>query len=105
MARSSRSEIDGARLASDNNPMEFLGRVKNGVIVLEGGPQLPEGTPVTVLCDNSRMPRKSSRKKRVRLPLVRSKHPGTLDLTNEHIAQILQEEDVRTYAKFFRKDA
>jgi hypothetical protein len=41
--------------------------------------------------------------KRVQFPLVRSDHPGTLDLTNERIAEILDEEEVARYSKFFMK--
>jgi hypothetical protein len=83
--------------------MEIPGRVQNGVVVLEGQTTLPDGTPVTVLYPRVRIWRKPGKKKRVKLPLVPSKHPGALSLTNERIAEILEEEDVRTYARFFVK--
>jgi hypothetical protein len=40
---------------------------------------------------------------RVRLPLVRSKHPETLDLDNERIAEILEAEEVANFARFFKQ--
>jgi hypothetical protein len=70
-------------------------------VVLQEGAALPEGTPVTVLCHKVRIRHKAGKNKQVKLPLVRSKHPGTLNLTNERMAEILQEEDVRAYSKFF----
>lgn len=73
--------------------MEIPGRVQDGVVVLEGGVVLPEGTAVTVSCDWVRIWRKPGNKKRVKLPLIDSKHPGTLHLTGERIAEILDEED------------
>jgi hypothetical protein len=77
--------------------MEIAGRVQSGVIVLESGAVLPEGTPVTVLCDRLRIWHKPGKKKRVAFPLVRSKHPGTLQLTNNRIAEILQKEDLASF--------
>jgi hypothetical protein len=77
--------------------MVIPGRVENGVVVLEGGAKLPEGTAVTVLSSGLRIWRKPGKKKRVRFPLVRSKHPGTLDLDNDRIAEILDAEDVASF--------
>ena len=74
--------------------MEIPGRVQNGVVVLQGDTKLPDGTPVTVLCPGVRIWRKPGKKKRVQFPLVRSERPGTLHLTNERIAEILEEEDI-----------
>ena len=82
--------------------MTIQGRVKNGVVVLEAGAKLPEGTPVSVSCAKVRVRRKPGKKKRVKFPLVRSKHPGTLNLTNERIAEILQEDDLASLRTFFR---
>ena len=73
--------------------MKLRGRVHNGFVVLEGGTTLPEGTRVTVACDATPASKARRKKKRVQFPLVRSKHPGTLHLTNERIAEILDEED------------
>lgn len=73
--------------------MEILGRVHNGVVVLEGAPTLPEGTVVTVSCEVA--PKKRMvESKRIEFPLVRSNHPGSLQLTAERVAEFLEEEDV-----------
>jgi len=72
----------------------FQGRVHDGVVVLEGGPVLPEGIAVTVSCDVPPISTPPIERKRVEFPLVRSKHPGSLHLTAERIADILEEEDV-----------
>jgi hypothetical protein len=83
--------------------MRIRGRVRNGMVILEGAPPLPEGMEVTVSCPGAPIRRRPGKKRRVKLPLVESKRPGTLQLTNERIAEILQEEDVRQYSKFFLK--
>jgi hypothetical protein len=83
--------------------MKISGHVANGVVVLDGGAKLPEGTAVLVLATGVRVRRKPGKKKRVRLPLVRSNHPGTLDLGNERIAEILEAEDVANFARFFKQ--
>lgn len=74
--------------------MAIPGRVHNGVVVLEGGHALPEGTAVTVSCDVAPVLKKPVKRKRVQLPLVHSENPGSVHLTNERIAEILNEEDV-----------
>jgi hypothetical protein len=74
--------------------MEIPGRVQNGVVLLQGETKLPEGTPVTLVYPRVRIWRKPGKKKRVNFPLVRSERPGTLHLTNERIAEILEEEDI-----------
>lgn len=74
--------------------MELQGVVRNGVIVLSGGQTLPEGTPVTISCDPEPDPRPRSEKEHVQLPLIRAGEPGSLPLTNERIAEILDDEDV-----------
>jgi hypothetical protein len=81
----------------------ILGRVRNGVVVLEPGARLPEGTEVTVVPRRSPVIRVATRQRRVVLPLVPSKHPGTLHLTNDDIARILQEEDVASYRQSLRQ--
>jgi hypothetical protein len=86
--------LDSAAPLADNPGMETLGHVCNGVVVLEGGVTLPEGTLVTVSCDLEPASPPTSKKERVRLPLVRTGEPGSLHLTNERIAEILDEEDV-----------
>jgi hypothetical protein len=73
--------------------MELDGFVKNGVIVLCGNQSLPEGTPVKVSCGLEPKRSQRSEKKPVQLPLVQTNEPGSLNLTNERIAEILDEED------------
>ena len=62
-------------------------------MVLEGNSKLPEGAAVIVSypAPAERVP--AVEKKRVQFPLVRSAHPGSVHLTGERIADILDEED------------
>jgi hypothetical protein len=76
-----------------NESMEIPGRVKNGVVVLEDGPALPEGAAVTVYYPASRGSKPAAVKRRIQVPLVRTGQPGTVQLTGERIAEILDEED------------
>jgi len=73
--------------------MELLGRVDHGVIVPQGDASLPEGAMVRIVYEPQA--EKSVKKPgyRVQFPLVRTGKPGTLHLTNETIAEILDEED------------
>lgn len=73
--------------------MELQGRVCDGVIVLDGQADLPEGAAVTVTYP-AVTPSPTGPKKRVRVPLVRCNHPFPAPLTNERIGEILDEEDV-----------
>src|ERR1700676_1340534 len=79
--------------AADNSGMEITGRIQNGVVVLEGAFALPEGARVTVLCGAAPAAQEPPKKQRVEFPLVHSKHPGSLHLTGQRIAEILDEED------------
>ncbi len=74
--------------------MEVAGRVQNGVIVLEEGVVLPEGAGVRVVCSVGPTVHATRNRQRVQLPLVKSDRPGTLDLTNERIAENLEAEDI-----------
>jgi hypothetical protein len=76
--------------------MEILGHVCNGVVVLDGGIALPEGTAVTVSCNLEPASPPALDKKRVQLPLVRTGEPGSLRLTSKRVAEILDEEDLTT---------
>ena len=78
---------------AQNELMVIPGRVRNGVVVLEGGPALPEGMAVTVSCNIAPAAETAKQKRRVDLPLVPSKSPGTLNLTAEHIAELLEEDE------------
>ena len=79
--------------------MEIRGRVHNGVVVLEGGASLPEGTIVIVSYTESPATVKPKSGHRVQFPLVRSDRPGSLDLTAERIAELWEEDDVSTYGR------
>jgi hypothetical protein len=74
--------------------MEILGRIHKGVIVLDGNPALPEGASVVVTYTAPVANATTVEKKRVPFPLVRSANPGSVHLTNQRIAEILDEEDV-----------
>lgn len=74
--------------------MEILGHVQNGVVVLDGPMSLPEGAAVRVVVRSSLVTHFSKNPKRVEFPLVHSTAPGSIDLTNERIAEILEEEDI-----------
>jgi hypothetical protein len=63
---------------------------------------LPEGAEVTILYPLVRIRRKPGKKKRVKFPLVQTKRPGTLNLTSERIAEVLEQEDIAVYRKFLR---
>jgi len=67
--------------------------VRNGVVVLEGGTTLPEGATVSVVPRRAAALRVARRQRRVVLPLVPSDKPGSVDLTGERIAEILDEQD------------
>lgn len=80
-------------VAAENEGMTIKGRVRDGVIVLEDGVTLPEGTAVKVSCDATPAAQPVG-KKRIELPLVHSKHPGTLKLTGKRVSELAEEEDV-----------
>ncbi|HEY2883371.1 MAG TPA: hypothetical protein VGJ15_13075 [Pirellulales bacterium] len=71
--------------------MEIKGHVHDGVVILDGNVLLPNGLPVTVIYADAPKPPKL--KHRVTLPLVPSDKPGTLNLTAERIAEVLNEDD------------
>jgi hypothetical protein len=73
--------------------MAIPGRVQNGVVVLEGGSTLPEGMAVSIVPHGSPVIRVARQQRRVILPLVPSENPGSVDLTSERIAEILDEQD------------
>jgi hypothetical protein len=74
--------------------MEVFGHIHNGVVVIDSGVTLPEGTRVSV----SPVPAESSKPRIVvrpdGLPVVQGGRAGTWNLTNEQIGQILDEEDI-----------
>ena len=88
---------------ADNARMRIPGHVANGVVVLDNGATLPEGASVIVSCEAARRSKSIRKKGPVVLPLVKSNRPGSLNLSNQRIAQILVEEDVANYSRFFKK--
>jgi hypothetical protein len=73
--------------------MDVAGRVRNGVVVLEGGASLPEGAAVRVSYRDGPTVHVSPIRKPVQLPLVTTARPGSVALTNDRIAEILDEQD------------
>jgi hypothetical protein len=74
--------------------MQIRGVVHNGVVVLDGETQLPEGAVVSVSYPISPPGLPSSSRQRVQLPLVPSDRPGSLHLTADRIAEFLDDDDV-----------
>jgi len=74
--------------------MEIIGRVQNGVVVLEDGPPLPEGMEVIVSFPDPAHLEPPAPRQRVSLPLIRTGRPGSLRLTAERIAELLEDDDL-----------
>ena len=72
--------------------MVVLGRVQNGVVVLDGDSALPEGAVVQVSYGEPPA-KKIAGCTRVQVPLVKTGRPGSVQLSGERIAEILDEED------------
>jgi hypothetical protein len=73
--------------------MEITGCVQNGVVVLANGASLPEGAAVTVVYGGPSTKPQPADQTRVSFPLVHSAQPGSVDLTSDRIAEILDDED------------
>ena len=88
--------------------MQTLGHIHNGVVILDGGIRLPEGTRVSVSvlptalaapeieCVPGKLPlvRNATGVQRpVVLPIFDYDGPPDIDLTNERIAEILDRDD------------
>ena len=80
--------------------MEIRGRVHNGVVILEGGQSLPEGTIVTVSYPDPPPTTTPESGHKVQLPLVRSDRPGSLELTPDRIAELWEEDDLASFGGF-----
>jgi hypothetical protein len=77
--------------------METLaGRIQNGVVVFDGKPPLPEGMEVIVTFPRISRANPPRPKKRVDLPFVKSRHPGSLQLTGDMVAEFLNDDDLPT---------
>jgi hypothetical protein len=72
--------------------MHLLGRVENGVIVLDLPVPLPEGARVPVSFP-AKPPRSARGGRPVALPIFDHDGPPDIDLTNERIAEILDRDD------------
>jgi hypothetical protein len=86
-------ELERCRDSADNGCMVIPGRVHNGVVILEGGHALPEGAAVSVRYPAPNGSRPAVEKRRIQVPLVQTNQPGSVHLTSERIAEILDEED------------
>ena len=73
--------------------MVVLRGVKNGVVVLEGETALPEGAVVTVSYSESAAKQATVGQTRIQVPLVQTGRPGSVHLSGERIAEILDNED------------
>jgi len=76
--------------------METQGVVQNGVVVFEGPIPFPEGTKVSVAACTHPIDQVERERKRVEFPIYSSDNPGSIELTNERIAEILEEEDIES---------
>jgi hypothetical protein len=85
--------LDSDDKTTENAGMEVRGRVHNGVVVLEGELRLPEGSEVIVSSDAA-PETKPVGEQRIEFPLVRSRRPGSLQLTGQRVAEFLEEDDV-----------
>lgn len=78
--------------------MKVYGIVRGGVVVLDGGVKLPEGMKVSVVVLSE--PEEKRERVRVTLPLVDAKSP--VHLTNDRIAEILNDQDAESVLKTMR---
>jgi hypothetical protein len=74
--------------------MQVIGRVQDGVVLLDTPDVFPEGAVVTVTLRTAPVIRVAKTQRRVEFPLIRSAAPGSVQMTNQRIAEILDEEDV-----------
>jgi hypothetical protein len=74
--------------------MSIEGIIRDGVVILEKGVRLPEGTRVLVSASPAATSRGVIVKQPGQLPIVRGGTPGSIDLTNKYIHEILEEEDL-----------
>jgi hypothetical protein len=68
-----------------NAIMILHGHFENGVVVLDGGTPLPDGTAVTI-AEQTQAPKPTLLSAGCSpFPLIQSQHPGTLDFSTEQI--------------------
>ena len=90
--RDLKSGLDCAGRVTENPVMEIHGRVQNGLVVCDGGVSLPEAASVSVLYRAPGRAKPVVALRRIQLPLVHCDQPGTVHLTGERIAEILDAE-------------
>ncbi|HEX4412695.1 MAG TPA: hypothetical protein VH107_03640 [Lacipirellulaceae bacterium] len=71
--------------------MLVLGRVQNGVVVLDSKSVFPEGAVVTV--SYGEPAKQITGAGRIEIPLVKTGSPGSVNLSGDQIAQILDQQD------------
>ncbi len=81
-------------MAGDNGGMEFHAVVQNGVVILPPGVSLAEGTVVVVQYEQEQVAVETRTRKRAQFPLVQSKRPGSIHLTNDMIAEFLNDTEI-----------
>ncbi len=74
--------------------MEFEGVVKNGVVVLPPDVKLAEGTVVVVQVAEEQVTAEPRPRKRIQFPLVPSTNLGSVHLTNDMIAEFLNDTEI-----------
>ncbi len=74
--------------------MEFQAVVQNGVVVLPPGISLAEGTVVVVQYEQEQVAVEPRARKRAQFSLVQSKRPGSIHLTNDWIAEFLNDSEI-----------
>ena len=80
--------------AAHNVNMETQGVVQNGVVVLPPNVHLADGTVVVIHCLDEQDSDERRLRKKVRLPLIASKNPSSLHLTNDMIAEFLNDTEI-----------
>jgi hypothetical protein len=74
--------------------MVLTGRIQNGMVVLDGNPPVPEGAIVAVTIGPTSLPKlEFTGTTYIDLPIINAGPPGSLQLTAEKIAEILDAED------------
>jgi hypothetical protein len=75
--------------------MVINGYIRNGVVVLPSDASLPEGAAVAVVYHGPAQPAgEKPAPARAPFPLIRSARPSSINLTNERIAELLDEHAV-----------
>ena len=74
--------------------MQVRGRVLNGVVVLSQDCAPPEGAEVTVAWIEEATAGTTPSRPRIQLPLIYSSRPGSVPMTSDRVAELLEEEDV-----------